>query len=120
MSNDNKEYWGMPLNTFCMLLHLSQLSSIIIPGLGFVLPIIMWATNKDQNEIIDQHGKIVINWLISLLIYTIVCSILTFVFIGIIGFVLLGILNLIFAIMAAVKANNGEVWPYPLCIKFMK
>lgn len=119
--NDNKEeYWGMPLNTYCMLIHLSQLTSIIIPGLGFILPIVMWATNKDKHELIDQHGKVTVNWLISLFIYSIICGILIVVLVGAIGLIILAILNLVFAIIAAIKANNGELWVYPLSIKFIK
>ena len=113
-------YWGMPLKTYCMLLHLSQLSSIIVPGLGFIMPIIMWATNKDQNLEIDRHGKVTLNWLISLFIYSAVCAVLWIVLIGMLGFFVLAILNLVFAVIAAVKANQGELWVYPLSIKFFK
>lgn len=120
MSGEQEEYWGMPLNTYCTLLHLSQLSSVIAPGLGLILPIVMWATNKDKNEQIDRHGKITMNWLISAVIYSIVCIILSFVLIGIIGFVVLAILNIVFAIIAAIKANEGVSWEYPLSIKFFK
>ncbi|MBU3001915.1 DUF4870 domain-containing protein [Paraglaciecola arctica] len=114
------KYWGMPLNTYCMLLHLSQLASIIMPGLGFILPIVMWATNKDKNEEIDKHGKVTLNWMISLFIYSVVCVVLWIVIIGMLGFFILVILNLIFAIIAAVKANDGELWVYPFSIKFFK
>lgn len=120
MDVKNEEYWGMPLNTYCMLLHLSQLSSIIIPGLGFIMPIVMWLTNKDKNSRIDEHGKATVNWLISLIIYYAVSSLLVFIVIGIFGLVILAILNIIFAIVAAVKANQGEVWTYPLSIQFFK
>ncbi|MDO6426364.1 DUF4870 domain-containing protein [Thalassotalea sp. 1_MG-2023] len=120
MDNNREEYWGMPLNTYCMLIHLSQLTSIIIPGLGFILPIVMWATNKDKSSAIDNHGKVTVNWLISLFIYSIVCGILVFVVIGIAGFLVLAILNFVFAIIAALKANNGQLWVYPFSIKFLK
>ncbi|MGB0937139.1 MAG: DUF4870 domain-containing protein [Colwellia sp.] len=120
MSENSEEYWGMPLNTYCMMLHLSQLSSIIIPGLGFILPLVMWATNKDKNEEIDKHGKVTINWLISLFIYSIICWVLVFILIGVIGLVILALLNFVFAIIAAIKANNNELWTYPLSIKFLK
>jgi uncharacterized Tic20 family protein len=120
MSENKEEYWGMPLNTYCMMIHLSQLTSIIIPGLGFILPVVMWAMNKDQNEEIDRHGKVTINWLISLFLYSVVCGILTFIFIGIIGLFVLALLNLIFAIVAAIKANDRQLWIYPLSIKFLK
>ena len=115
-----EEYWGMPLHTYCMLLHLSQLASVIIPGLGFVLPVVMWATNKDKNEAIDRHGKVTLNWMISLFIYSVICVLLWIILIGIFGFFILVILNLVFAIVAAVKANNGELWVYPLSIRFFK
>ena len=120
MNRNSEEYWGMPLNTYCMLIHLSQLTSILIPGLGFILPIVMWAANKDKSTAIDIHGKITVNWLISLLIYSIVCGILVFLFIGVLGLFLLAILNFIFAIIAATKANDGKVWVYPISIKFLK
>ncbi len=120
MESDKEEYWGMPLNTYCMLIHLSQLTSIIIPGLGFILPIVMWATNKDKHDAIDEHGKITVNWLISLFIYSIISAILVFVVIGFLGLILLAILNFIFAIVAAIKANDGQVWVYPLSITFLK
>jgi len=120
MNENSEQYWGMPVNTYCMLIHLSQLTSIILPGLGFILPIIMWASNKDKNEDINQHGKVTLNWLISLFIYSIVCGVLTVVLIGFAGLIILAVMNFIFAIVAAMKANNGELWPYPLTIKFLK
>lgn len=110
--------WGMEDNTFLMLMHLSQLASYLIPGVGLVLPIIMWATNKDKSPVIDQHGKVILNWMISSLIYAVVCAILIFVVIGIFGLIALGIMNLVFVILGGVKANAGTLWAYPLSIKF--
>lgn len=117
---EQKEFWGMPLNTYCMLIHLAQLSSIIAPGFGFILPVILWAANKDQDPRIDEHGKVTINWIISCLIYTALCFVLTFFLIGFLGFVIIAIMNFLFAIIAAIKANNGEVWVYPFSFKFLK
>ena len=111
---------GVPLNTYCMLIHLSQLTSIIVPGLGFILPIVMWAVNKDKHQDIDMHGKVTVNWLISLFIYSLICGVLTLIIIGMFGLVILAILNFIFAIVAAIKANKGELWVYPLSITFLK
>ncbi len=82
MTEFEEHYWGMPANTYCMAIHLSQLSSIFAPGLGLILPILMWIANKDKNDKIDIHGKITINWVISLSIYSVICWILTLIFIG--------------------------------------
>ncbi|PCI46395.1 MAG: hypothetical protein COB51_07225 [Moraxellaceae bacterium] len=112
--------WGMELNTFCMLMHLSQLSSVVVPGLGVILPIAMWATNKEDHVEIDHHGKNILNWIISVVIYSLISGALLLISVGVLGFVAIAVCNFIFAIIAAVKANNGEVWSYPLSIKFFK
>lgn len=110
--------WGMEEKTFLLLMHLSQLSGVVVPGAGLVLPIVMWATNKDKSEEIDKHGKVILNWMISAIIYSIICFIFIFVIVGIFAFIALMIVNLIFAIVGAVKANEGELWRYPLSITF--
>lgn len=115
-----EDYWGMFLNIYCMVIYLSQLISIIILGLGFILLIVMWVVNKDKYEVIDIYGKVIINWLISLFIYFLICGILVFIFIGIIGFGILVLLNLIFVIVVVIKVNDGQVWVYLLSIKFLK
>ncbi len=117
--HDNKP-WGIEQNAFCLMFHLSQLTSMILPGAGIVLPIIMWATNKDEFPIIDQHGRNILNWSLSLLIYLIISIPFMALFVGIVSFFALLILNLVFVIIAAVKANEGVVWRYPLSINFVK
>lgn len=112
--------WGMEPNVFTMLLHLSQLSGFLIPFGGIILPIVMWATNKNDSELVDKHGKIVLNWVISLTIYMVVGFILIFAFVGVIIVIGLAITSIVFAIIGAIKANNGEYWEYPLSIKFFK
>lgn len=110
--------WGLELNTYCMLLHLSQLTNFVAPGLGIVLPIVMWVMNKDQSDLIDRHGKVVLNWTISSAIYIIISSALIFVLIGFAMLAALGVMHLIFVVLGAVRANEGRVWKYPLSIPF--
>jgi uncharacterized Tic20 family protein len=43
-----------------------------------------------------------------------------FVLVGILLLIALGIVAIVFPIIGAVKANNGELWEYPLTIKFLK
>ena len=107
-------------NSFCMLMHLSQFAGAAVPGAGLVLPIVMWATNKDQSPTIDRHGKNIFNFMLSMLIYICVSVLLIFVLVGILTTIVLAILAIAFPIIAAIKANNGEYWDYPLCIRFFK
>jgi uncharacterized protein len=112
-------FWGLEENTYCMLLHLASLANWFFPFGGLILQIVMWSTNKDSSAIVDEHGKIVLNWYISLFIYVFVSVLLCFVIIGIPMLIALFICDLVFTIMGAVKANNGVVWKYPMSIRFL-
>jgi uncharacterized Tic20 family protein len=114
----SKPLFGMAENTYLMLMHLSQFLGAIIPGLGLAAPIILWALNKDANQRVDATGKRIFNFLISYAIYCIAASFLIFAFIGLVLLPVLAVLVVVFVILAAVKANNGEDWDYPLSIKF--
>ncbi|MGB7068065.1 MAG: DUF4870 domain-containing protein [Pyrinomonadaceae bacterium] len=103
-----------------LFLHLSQLANMIIPFAGVVLPIVIWQTQRDKMPALDAHGKMVTNWLISSLIYWAVSGVLALVLIGFLGMLALIVMGIVFPIIGAVKANNGEFWEYPLTIKFLK
>ncbi|MGI6047840.1 MAG: DUF4870 domain-containing protein [Petrimonas sp.] len=113
----SKPLFGLGENTYLMLMHISQLLGLLIPLGGFVAPVLMWITNKDTNANVDLHGKNILNFTISYLIYT---AVLAITIIGIPLLFVLGIIYVIFLIMAAVKANNGEYWRYPFIIQFFK
>jgi uncharacterized Tic20 family protein len=106
-------FWGM-------LLHLSLLSNFAIPIAGVVAPIVIWQLKKDELPRIDEHGKNAVNWLISTFIYAVVCVVLAFFLVGFVLLFVLGALSVIFPVIAAIKANNGEIWEYPFAIKFLR
>ena len=110
----------MNAKQWAMILHLSLLAGFIIPFAGLIAPIVIWQLKKEEMPELDAHGKIVVNWLISALIYGAVCFVLSFVLIGIPLLFVLGILSVVFPIIGGIKANNGEVWKYPLSISFIK
>lgn len=103
-----------------MFLHLSQLLNLIIPLGGIILPIVLWQTQKDKMPALDAHGKMVVNWLISSLIYFVVSFVLMFVIVGFFTMIAVAIMGVVFPIIGGIKANNGELWEYPLTIKFLK
>jgi uncharacterized protein len=103
---------------WAMWLHLSLLAGILIPGAGFIAPIVIWQIKKDDLPMLDAHGKMAVNWLISSLIYGAICFLLSFVLIGIPLLVILGILSIVFPIIGGIKANEGILWKYPLSMKF--
>ena len=103
-----------------MIMHLSQLVNILFFPIGIVAPIVLWQTQKDKMPALDAHGKMVTNWMISMTIYMIVSIILMFVLIGFLTILAAAIMGIVFPIIGGIKANNGELWSYPMTIKFLK
>jgi len=105
-------------NMWTMFIHLSQFLGYIVLLAGLVVPIVLWQVKKNDSPVIDKHGKIVVNWIITEIILYTVCILLSFILIGIPLLIILGILSIVFPIIGAVKASNGEAWKYPCSIKF--
>jgi uncharacterized Tic20 family protein len=112
-----KPLFDLEENTYLMLMHLSQLAGLVVPLIGFIIPVVLWLTNKDVNEKVDINGRNILNFMIS---YTIYAVILCITIIGIPLAVILGIVYVVFVIVASIKANNGESWKYPMTIEFIK
>ncbi|MCB1827643.1 MAG: DUF4870 domain-containing protein [Coxiellaceae bacterium] len=107
-------------NQWAMFVHFSVLAVFAMPIAGFVLPIIIWQLKKDEFPIVDVHGKIVLNWLISALIYSVISAILLFFVVGALGLIAVVLCTLIFPVIGGIKANNGEVYQYPLSLTIVK
>ena len=60
------------------------------------------------------------NWIISGCIYGIVAVLLTLILIGIPLAIALVLAAIVFPILGGVKANDGELWPYPFSIQFFR
>lgn len=106
---------------WAMICHLSALCGFIGIPLGNILgPLIIWLIKKEGAPFVDEHGKEALNFQISMTIYVIVAILLTFILIGLP--ILLGLLvaDLVFLIIAALKANKGESYRYPITIRFLK
>lgn len=133
--------FGLNENTYCFLIHISVFIGFINVVLGLITPVILWSLMRDKNRNVDQHGKNVINWILSFVIYIFICIIIVFplnqfmhlsinfsydfsspisLFSGFIPITILMILNILFIVMGALKASSGKLWQYPLAIKFLK
>ncbi len=107
---------GMEPKMWLTLMHLSQLLTWTV--LGIVAPIIMWVVSKDESRDANRHGLMILNWLLSSLVYGLISGILCLVAIGIPMLFVLIALNVIFPIIGAIQASSGKLWQYPLTIRF--
>ncbi|MRH99228.1 DUF4870 domain-containing protein [Kriegella sp. EG-1] len=100
--------------------HLSQLLDFVTGIGGLIVPLVIWLTQKDSVLGMDENGKSIINFRISMFIYVLICIPLILLFgLGLLGFIILGILYFIFPIVNAIKASNGEEPHYPFSMKFV-
>ena len=108
-------------NQLIVLTHLSQLVTLVIGSGSLLLPLILWLTNKDKVYAMDEHGKKIINFQISLIIYMLLCiPLILLLGLGIVGFVVLGIISIIFPIVNAIKASHGETPSYPFSLNIIQ
>lgn len=103
-----------------VLTHLSQLITLAIGFGSLLLPLILWTTNKEKVYQMDEHGKSIINFQLSILIYSIICIPLVLLLgLGLLGLIVLAFVAIIFPVINAIKASNGETPTYPLSIKII-
>lgn len=133
--------FGLDEGTYCFLIHISILLGFVHLILGLIIPIVLWALNKNNNQSVNQHGKNALNWMFSFLLYFVVAMVIVFVmnrvfhksinysfdirspislFTGFVPISILMLLNVLFILMGAIKASLGVLWEYPLSIKFIR
>jgi uncharacterized Tic20 family protein len=114
--------------TFAMWCHLGGLAGFlpIVPAVGSIIaPLIIWQIKKEGHPFVDEQGKEAVNFQISMVLYALVgclACFMTCICILLIPAVLIvvGLADLILLLIAAVKANNGEHYRYPMSIRFIK
>ena len=122
-TNAPKEELSKDVRMWAMFCHLAGLAGFVIPVIlsGIIAPLIIWQIKKDDHPFLDANGKEALNFQISIGIYEFVSFLLIFVFcIGAVLLPAVAIFDLVLMIIAAVKANNGESYRYPLTIRFIK
>ena len=105
---------------WAMFAHLASLIGYIIPLGNIIGPLVVWLIKKDEFPFVDDQGKESLNFQISMLIYITVSALAIFICVGIVTTPVLVILDLVFTIIAAIKANQGEYYRYPLTIRLVK
>ena len=106
--------------TWGLLAHLSGLLIFTaVPFANIVGPLIIWLIQKDKMPFVDDQGKEALNFQISATIYIFVSGLLC---LAVVGFVLLPVailFQLIFTIIAALKANDGVAYRYLMCMRIV-
>ena len=107
-------------NQLLVVTHMSQLLTYVTGFGGLLVPLIIWLTSKDRVIGMDEHGKAIVNFQLTVLLFPVLSlpaillfglGILTLIFIGVIAFIL--------PIVNAVRASNGESPSHFMTIRFL-
>lgn len=113
IDDKDERMWGM-------LCHLSALSGFVIPFGNIIGPLIVYSMKKDEYSFVADQGKESLNFQISVLIYLAISLVTIVLLIGIMFLLLIPLISLILTVLASVRANDGEYYRYPFCIRFIK
>lgn len=120
--------------TLGMLTHLSALAGLIVPFGSVLGPLVVWLIKKEESRFVDDQGKQALNFQLSMLILlfavVVLVFMLTVVSMGLLAFpfVILGwlaafglaLVALGFAVVGAIKANDGVWYRYPFGFTFFR
>ncbi|MHC5028075.1 MAG: DUF4870 domain-containing protein [Planctomycetota bacterium] len=98
---------------YAMAVHLSTFAATVFLPLGLA-PLVLWLIRKDKSSFIDDHGREVVNFGLSMLLFTVV---LCWTIVVPIALFIVAVVNLI---RGAIAASNGEYFRYPMTIRFLK
>jgi hypothetical protein len=123
---------------WAMLCHLAALAGFLtwgglywfgpVQGVGFFVgPLIIWLIKRHEFPFVDEQGKEAVNFQLTMLIAFIILGALTFHMIGIglwqlwsLLWYALVIFDVVMAIMAGVKANDGVHYRYPFAVRLIR
>jgi len=105
---------------WALFAHLSALVGFIIPFGSIIGPLIVWQIKKNEMPFVDDQGKEALNFQITVAIAVVICIVLMVVLIGFLLIFVVGLFDLIFIIVAAIAANNGQAYRYPICLRLIK
>lgn len=110
-------------NMWC---HLSALAGLFLPAGNVLGPLLVWQIKKAEFPSVEIHGRAALNFQLTIVIAMVVgiglAIALSFVCIGwllIPVVLLLGVAGMVFAVIAGLKANEGQLYQYPYSLKLL-
>jgi uncharacterized protein len=111
---------GNEAKQWAFFAHLSALVGFVIPFGSLLGPLIIWQMKKNEMPFVDDQGKEALNFQITMAIAFIASCILMLVLIGFLLAAIVGIMDLVYTIIAAIAANNGQAYRYPFNLRLIK
>lgn len=110
-SDRDERMWAM----FC---HLGTLVTWF-PFANIILPLTIWMVKKETSPLVNDQGKEALNFQITIFIGYVICIPFVLILIGVPAMAALFLYHVIFSIVAAIKANEGQAYRYPYTLRLV-
>jgi uncharacterized protein len=112
LSADQERLWAM----------LAHLLSFVAAwfAFGFLAPLIVLLVFGSRSAFVRANAVESLNFNLTWLLYAVVGAILILLVIGIFILIALGIAYVVLIVIASIRANNGQLYRYPLTIRFVR
>ncbi|HEX4442240.1 MAG TPA: DUF4870 domain-containing protein [Galbitalea sp.] len=107
LSQNDQRLWAT-------LIHIGGIFFGILPSL------IGYFALRDRGDFVKEHTRVALNFHINVIIAGAICGFLSLIVIGVFLAVVLGIVLVVCSILAAIAANDGRYYQYPLTHQFVK
>ncbi|OZC04790.1 hypothetical protein BSZ36_16725 [Rubricoccus marinus] len=98
---------------------MAHLSPLI--GVGLIVPIIIYFLKRDESDFAAFHAKEAINFHLSTLLAVLISIPLIIVFgLGLLTMLGVAVGSVIYGVIAAVRALDGEWYEYPYTLRLVK
>lgn len=87
---------------------------------GVLPPLVGYLVFKDRGPFVRAHAATALNFQITVLIAYVVGAILAVIVVGLLILLAAWVLSIVLAITAAVRANRGQWYRYPVAITFVR
>ncbi len=102
-----------------VLSHLGAFVGYAVPFGNVLVPLVLWWLRREQSDFVTDNARESLNFQLTICIYAAICFALIFVLIGIVLAVALAVFQIVYVVLAALAARGGEVYRYPLTIRFV-
>ncbi|WP_299222974.1 serine hydrolase [uncultured Aquimarina sp.] len=105
-----------------LLLHATPILGFVIPLCNILLPIFLWIHKREDNKIYDNHGRLIINFQITMSILFIFSFIALVTLPGLGFFLFIAVIpySLIVMVINIISVLNSKKCYYPLSIPFLR
>jgi uncharacterized Tic20 family protein len=99
---------------YAIAIHLSPFIGFVGMGpFALMIPLVLWLIRRDRSAFVDDHGREMLNAIISYFLYSLL------LFWTVVVPTVLAVIAIINMIRGAVAASNREYFRYPLTIRFL-